>query len=115
MLVHDGITDYRIVIAKDNRHFNLITAPKDLFNGLVSDADISTIDAVWARAKVETNNDPKAQAHVRRSELCWRYYKMNAGRGEFAGNNSQATNQFYADCNSMGVTKMNEGSNVPWV
>lgn len=115
MLVHDGITDYRIVIAKDNRHFNLITAPKDLFNGLISDADISTIDAIWARAKVETTNDPKAQAHVRRSELCWRYYKMNAGRAEFAGNNSQATNQFYADCNSMGVTKMNEGANVPWV
>lgn len=102
-------------IGKDNRHFNLITAPKDLFNGLISDVDISTLNATWARAKAETVNDPKAQEHIRRSELCWRYYKMNAGRGEFAGNNTAATNQFYADCNSLGVTRMNEGANVPWV
>jgi hypothetical protein len=47
-------------------------------------ADVSFCDEQWRLAKEEVRDDAELFSRVERSELCWRYWKCNNRRGEFA-------------------------------
>ena len=59
----------------------------------------------------------KDKAHTRAANLSWRFYKMMSRRGEWAPEESYADEEkrFYHDCNELGVTKLREGVNIPWI
>ena len=56
-------------------------------------------------------------AHVERSGLCHRWFKLDAKRGEFSypARFDALCDLFYRDCHRLGVTRLTEGANVPWV
>ena len=103
------------VIADSGKCFNLVVQAPALFEGLISDEDLAMLDGLWEEAKAAVSDTQLA--HVRRSELQWRWYKMRSQRGEFAdaANYSALENAFYADCNELGVLRTSEGANVPWI
>lgn len=103
------------VIADNGKDFNLIVNCVDLYDGLISDAQLTDIDSWFAQAKQAVASDSKALSHVGRTELSFRFYKMCAKRGEFATDYDNAEKQFYADSNKLGVTQLSEGANIPWV
>jgi hypothetical protein len=104
------------VIADNGKDFNLVVNCADLFNGLISDDDIKTLDKLWVDAAAACVNGSKEQRHVLRSQLSYRFYKLMSKRDEFANDTDKVEeNKFYKDCNDLGVTRLNEGSNIPWV
>lgn len=104
------------VIADSGKDFNLVVDAASLFAGLISDDDIIRLDSLWLKAKEDANNDKTALLHVRRSELQYRFYKMQAKKGEFSNRDTFDTNveQFYKDCHDLGIKMFSEGNPVPW-
>ena len=109
-------------------HFNLVIAASALWNPLIPDEDIPMLDALWAEAyqaaldggKTANGNgiSPELAAeHVERSGLCHRWFKLDGKRGEYADEASfeNLMQAFYADCQRLGVERLSEGANVPWV
>lgn len=105
------------IVADDGRHFNLVISAADLFKDLISDEDIAAYDALWDEAKKEAGSDEIILSHVKRSELQWRYYKMLTKRGEFSNSSEydKLEKQFNKDCTDLGVLRLSEGAEVPWV
>ncbi len=103
------------IIADSGRHFTLVQNCADIFDGLISDEDLGRIDALWEDAISATEG--KEQLHTRAANLSWRFYKKMAKRGEWASEDSFKTEEdkFYKDCNELGVTKLSEGANIPWI
>ena len=58
-----------------------------------------------------------AAEHVERSALCHRWLKMDCKRGEFADEAlfEERKEAFFADCKRLGVDRISEGENIPWV
>ena len=119
--------DYVHEKVKDT-HFNLVIAASALWNPLIPDEDIPMLDALWAnayKAALESgttangNGIPAelAAAHVERSGLCHRWFKLDGKRGEFADEAAfeSLMQTFYADCKRLGVERLSEGANVPWI
>lgn len=109
-------------------HFNLVISAADLWNPLLSDEDVTHLDRLWVQAYNAALAGGKtaggfgispelAAEHVERSGLCHRWFKLDAKRGEFAYPATYDLNasHFYADCNRLGVTRLSEGANVPWI
>ncbi len=103
------------IIADSGKCFNLVVQASALFEGLIPDEDLNMLDELWKNAEAAV--EKRELDHVRRSELQYRWYKMKSLRGEFADSSrfGELENEFYADCNALGVLRMNEGANVPWV
>lgn len=103
------------VIADSGRHFTLVQNCADIFDGLISDEDLLRMDKLWEVAIASAEG--KDKAHVRAANLSWRFYKKMSKRGEWASeeNFEAEENQFYKDCNELGVTKLSEGANIPWI
>lgn len=108
-------------------HFNLVISAAELWNQLVSEEDIHMLDSLWVKAYAAARNggttaggrgiSPELAAeHVERSGLCHRWLKLDGKRGEFSypAQFDMLAHSFYADCNRLGVTRLNEGANVPW-
>ena len=119
--------DYIHDKAKDT-HFNLVIAASALWNPLIPDEDIPMLDALWAdayKAALEGGTTAGgfgipaelAATHVEKSALCHRWFKLDGKRGEFADETTREalTQAFYADCARLGVERLSEGVNVPWV
>lgn len=117
--VHDKVKDI---------HFNLVISAASLWNALLSDEEVAYLDRLWvdaytaALAGGKTAGGfgipaEKAAEHVERSGLCHRWFKLDAKRGEFAypATFDLMSEHFYADCNRLGVIRLSEGANVPWV
>lgn len=115
--VNNYIDSIHKIVADDGRHFNLVISAADLFKDLISDEDIVTYDALWATAKKESSSDATIYAHVQRSELQWRYYKMITKRGEFSDSfkYDNLVKQFHTDCKNLGVMRLSEGAEIPLV
>ncbi len=109
-------------------HFNLVISAADLWNKLIPDEDIPMLDGLWAKAYSAARSGGKtaggygispelAAEHVERSGLCHRWFKLDGKRGEFSypAQFDMLAHSFYADCNRLGVTRLSEGANVPWV
>ena len=86
------------------------------------------LDALWAdayKAALEGGTTAGgfgvpaelAATHVEKSALCHRWFKLDGKRGEFADEAAfeGLTQAFYTDCSRLGVVKLSEGANVPWV
>lgn len=103
------------VIADSGRHFTLVQNCADIFDGLISDENLARMDKIWEEA-IEAA-EGKDKAHTRAANLSWRFYKMMSRRGEWAPEESYADEEkrFYHDCNELGVTKLREGVNIPWI
>ena len=103
------------LVASDGRHFTLVMAPSAIFEGLIDDAMLGQIDALWQSALQKVAEKPEFLAHVRRSGLTWRYYKLDAKRGEFADAQTfeAEKSRFFADCAALGVERINEGADIP--
>lgn len=110
----------------EDQHFNLVISAANLWNDKISEEELTMLDALWAQAyraaldggDVENGIDASlCAAHVERSGLCHRWFKLDAKRGEFAvPEDFEAQMQrFYDDCHRLGVTRLSEGANVPWV
>ena len=76
---------------------------------------LGQIDALWQSALQKVAEKPEFLAHVRRSGLTWRYYKLDAKRGEFADAQTfeAEKSRFFADCAALGVERINEGADIP--
>ena len=109
-------------------HFNLVISAADLWTPLLSDEEVAYLDRLWVQAYSAALAGGKtaggfgisaelAAEHVERSGLCHRWFKLDSKRGEFAYPATYDLNasHFYADCNRLGVTRLSEGANVPWV
>lgn len=109
-------------------HFNLVVGAGALWNSLIPDEDIPMLDGLWARAynaalkggvTADGAGIPAALAalHVERSGLAHRWFKLDGKRGEFAypAQYDQLVHSFYEDCKRLGVERLSEGANVPWV
>lgn len=117
--IHDKVKDV---------HFNLVISSANLWNPLLSDEDVAFLDRLWVQAYSAALAGGKtaggfgipaelAAEHVERSGLCHRWFKLDAKRGEFAypATFDVMSEHFYADCNRLGVIRLNEGANVPWI
>ncbi len=117
--MHDKVKDV---------HFNLVISAADLWSGRVSDEELAMLDRLWVQAYNAALAGGKtakgfgipaelAAEHVERSGLCHRWLKLDAKRGEFAypATFDLMSEHFYADCNRLGVVRLNEGAGVPWV
>ena len=107
-------------------HFNLVISAAALWNDLISDEELTMLDRLWAdayRAAREGGDVPDGissalcASHVERSGLCHRWFKLDAKRGEFSypARFDALCDLFYRDCHRLGVTRLTEGANVPWV
>ncbi len=109
--------DYMHLLYKDN-HLRINLDPASFYAYLRRDK-VAHFDAQWAAAKEAVKDDAKLLEHVERAELQYRYVKMKTNRGEFATTNmrewKKLERKFNQDCARLGVTRLNEGANVPWV
>lgn len=107
-------------------HFHVMISAHELWNDRISEDELIFLDQLWNdayRAALAgddvTNGIPAALCaqHVERSSLCHRWFKLNAGRGEFSHPDQlpHLRENFYRDCARLGVTHMAEGTNIPWV
>ncbi len=109
-------------------HFNLVISAAALWNPLIPDEDLPMLDRLWVDAYNAALNGGTtaggigispalAAEHVERSGLCHRWFKLDGKRGEFSypATFDLMSQHFYADCNRLGVTRLSEGANVPWV
>lgn len=105
------------IVEKDGRHFNLIINCADLFKDLISDGELSRIDALWDSAVAACEPGSLEQRHVRAAQMSWRFYKKMSGRGEWADASAHESLEkaFNHDCNELGITRLNEGAGIPWV
>lgn len=103
------------IIADSGRHFILVQNCADIFADLISDEDLKRLDNLWKEAINAAEG--KDKDHVRAANLSWRFYKMMSKRGEWASedNFKAEEDRFYKDCNDLGVTRLNEGVNIPWI
>ncbi len=109
--------DYLHALYADN-HLRINLDPSSFYHHFRRDV-VADFDAKWAAAKEAVKDNPVLLEHVERSELQYRYVKKACGRGEFATNNprelSKLEREFNQDCARLGVTRLNEGANVPWI
>lgn len=107
-------------------HLHLFVSAADLWNDRISEEELVFLDKLWAdgyQAALDGGDVPcgisaeLCAAHVARSGLCHRWFKINAGRGEFSHQDrlDEERTRFYGDCHRMGVTTVGEGTNIPWV
>lgn len=107
-------------------HFNLVISAAALWNDRISDGELAMLDRLWADAyrAALTGGDVSdgisaslCAEHVERSGLCHRWFKLDAKRGEFSypAQFEAQSERFYEDCHRLGVTRLSEGANVPWV
>lgn len=107
-------------------HFNLVISASALWNDKISDDELHALDRLWADAYAAAlaggdvpGGIPASlcAAHVERSGLCHRWFKLDAKRGEFAyaAQYDEQVDRFWRDCRRLGIVNISEGSNVPWV
>lgn len=109
-------------------HFNLVISAADLWNKLIPDEDIPMLDSLWVKAYAAARSGGRtargfgitpelAAEHVERSGLCHRWFKLDGKRGEFSypAQFDMLAHSFYTDCKRLGVERLSEGANVPWV
>ena len=101
-------------VSPANNHFNLVVNAGDLYASLIKDSDIEHMNSLWDKAKDEADNDGVLD-RVKRSELSYRFYKLTARRGEYKDlyERDKLEEEFYIDCNKLGVLRLSEGANVP--
>ena len=96
-------------------HFGPAFVCGDMFKNLFSDSDLDSLDKAFEDAISACPEGSKELTHVLRTQISYRFYKMDCGRAEFAADKEAAEKQFYADCHNLGVTRFNEGENIPWI
>ena len=96
-------------------HFGPAFDCGDRLKNLFSPEDLEHLDGVWADAIASCEPGSKEQIHVLRSQICYRFYKQCCKVKEFAGDSAKEDRALAADCHRLGVTRWNEGVNVPWI
>lgn len=101
-------------VSKPNVHFNLVVNAASLYNPLINNEELEHLNSLWEKAKQEADDDVVLK-RVRRSELSFRFYKLSAKKGEFADiyEAERLEQEFYKDCNELGVLRLSEGANIP--
>jgi len=108
--IKEYIDRLHAIFAPANNHFYIIFDPAALFNPYVTDELLLQADNLWEQAKKAADSE-EISDRVRRAELQYRYYKLMAGRGEYADETTKT--QFFADCLELGITRISEGANIP--
>ncbi len=77
----------------------------------VKDGDVEMLDKMWKQAYDEAEEDWQKD-NVKRSELCWRYWKACGSYGEFKNidTRTQMHEQLYNDFVKFGITCIHEGA-----
>ncbi len=86
--------------APENEHLMIFVDMKETLG--FSDADIKKADALWENAKALAETDEELE-RIRRSEICWRYWKG------FNKYNEEECNQLIKDMKEFGITMVREG------
>ncbi|HHU85060.1 MAG TPA: DUF4838 domain-containing protein [Clostridiales bacterium] len=89
-------------------HLRISYLPKDSLQ--LSNRQVKIIDRYWEAAYNEAETDMHRE-NIYRSELSWRYYKADTGKGEFSSLNSARFDEMqklYDDLITHGVTTLNE-------
>ncbi len=77
----------------------------------VSSADVQKIDKMWQTAKNAAKTNWQLE-NVKRSEICWRYWKSCNSKAEFnafAPDIEDEYRAFYEDLQHFGITRLHEG------
>lgn len=96
-------------------HFGPAFACSDRLKDLFSEADLKHLDEVWQNAVDACKPDSKEQKHVLRSQISYRFYKLDCRVDEFARDFDKENVKFHADCHKLGVERISEGADVPWI
>lgn len=96
-------------------HFGPAFSCGDMFRNLFSDEDLVFLDNAFDEAIAACAPESKELNHILRAQISYRFYKMDCGREEFAADRETAEKEFNADCRRLGVTRFNEGENIPWI
>ena len=101
-------------------HFTWAMPSKDMWAAVIPDSDLEYLDNLWKDAKTaaKTGESPERSfEHVERSELSHRWFKLEAGKGEFSDSDKvdKLTEEFYADCRRLGIERLSEGANIPGI
>lgn len=105
-LLHKRVLDSGI-------HFGPAFACSDRFKDIFSDEDLKHLDEVWKAAVEACEPGSKERTHVERSQISYRFYKLDCRRGEFASDFDKENEKFNVDCHRLGVERFNEGVNIP--
>ncbi len=109
--------DYIHALYKDS-HLRINLSPDSFYPYFRRDI-VAHFDELWAKAKEAVKDNDRLLIHVERAELQYRYVKKATGRGEFATDDRRELKKlelaFNRDCARLGVTRLNEGENIPWV
>ncbi len=89
--------------APENEHLMIYVTMKETLG--FSDADIEKADSLWENAKSLSETDAELE-RVRRSELCWRYWKG------FNKYDAKEGKQLIQDLKAFGITMVNEGDTI---
>ncbi len=95
-------------------HLQLETSSRRNLHNMTSSV-IKQCDALWENAKAAAETEEQL-AQIRRSELCWRYWKCSNGKREFSKLQHpylwmHARQELYEDFIEMGVLRMGERVN----
>ncbi|MGN1215866.1 MAG: DUF4838 domain-containing protein [Candidatus Cryptobacteroides sp.] len=96
-------------------HFGPAFDCGDRLKGLFSPEDLEHLDEVWEKAVSACMPGSKELLHVQRSQICYRFYKQCCKVREFAVDPEAEGRRFAADCHRLGIVRLNEGANIPWV
>ena len=98
-----------------NEHLPVFFQSDDFWGPLTTEDDIKLLDKIWNDAEIAVAGDEKLLAHVKRSELCHKWNKVDSYRRNGASESEKkaAEDALYLECIALGVERINEGANVP--
>lgn len=106
----DIMTEHAVT---DSKHFDIYQKAPDTLYGMTA-KDIVHCNELWENAKAMAQTDEQL-AQLKRSELCWRYWKCSNRKGEFSLLQfpylwMKAKESLHHDMKDMGITMLGEGA-----
>ena len=106
----DIVTEHSVT---DKKHLTIYQPSEDTLYNFTND-DVEYCNTLWQKAKDAAQTDEQLQ-QIRRSELCWRFWKCSNKRSEFSRWQfpyvyMKANEELHHDLKEMGVLVLGEGS-----
>ena len=106
----DIMTEHAVT---DSKHMDIYQKAPNTLYGMTA-KDIKHCNELWENAKAMAQTDEQL-AQLKRSELCWRYWKCSNRKGEFSLMNfpyvwMNAKERLHHDMKDMGITMLGEGA-----
>lgn len=106
----DIVTEHAVT---DSKHLFIYQSSQNTLYEMTS-KDVQKCNELWENAKEKAETEEQL-AQLKRSELCWRYWKCSNRKGEFSLMNfpyvwMNAKERLHHDMKDMGITMLGEGA-----